>query len=120
MHFYYFLIFCKLLYILENKNGKIFEYKNYDDMYDKALEMINDNSILKYINEDDGLSLSDKFNNWVDWKEKNRINFGGNSEHIKSTYGEKTFFKYDWGKVQTWSEIFEYLYLSQKGSQNGL
>ena len=35
-------------YILENKNGKIFEYKNYDHMYDKALEMINDNSILKY------------------------------------------------------------------------
>lgn len=35
-------------YILENKNGKIFEYKNYDDMYDKTLEMINDNSILKY------------------------------------------------------------------------
>lgn len=35
-------------YILENENGKIFEYKNYDDMYDKTLEMINDNSILKY------------------------------------------------------------------------
>ena len=27
---------------------RYFEYKNYDDMYDKALEMINDNSILKY------------------------------------------------------------------------
>ena len=35
-------------YILENENGKIFEYKNYNDMYKKTLEMINDNSILKY------------------------------------------------------------------------
>lgn len=35
-------------YILENENGKIFEYKNYDDMYKKTIEMISDNSILKY------------------------------------------------------------------------
>lgn len=35
-------------YILDNENGKIFEYKNYDNMYEKTLEMINDNSVLKY------------------------------------------------------------------------
>lgn len=35
-------------YISENENGKIFEYKNYDDMYNKTLEMIKDNSISKY------------------------------------------------------------------------
>ena len=35
-------------YILENENGKIFEFKNYDDMYKKTIEMISDNSILKY------------------------------------------------------------------------
>lgn len=74
------------------------------------------NSILKYINEDDGLTLLDKYLKWVEWKDTNRINFGGEIKPIKSaSFGEKTFFIYDWGKVQAWSELFEYLYLSQKG-----
>lgn len=35
-------------YILDNENGKIFEYKNYEDMYNKTLELIKENSIEKY------------------------------------------------------------------------
>lgn len=72
-------------------------------------------SVLKFINDNDGLPLDEIYSKWVKWKDTNRINFGGRAEHIKSSFGEKTFFKYDWGEVQTWSEIFEYLYISQKG-----
>ena len=32
-------------YIEDGKNGVIFEYKNYEDMYNKAIEMIKDNKI---------------------------------------------------------------------------
>ena len=35
-------------YILENENGKIFEYKDYEDMYKKTIEMIKDNDIQNY------------------------------------------------------------------------
>lgn len=35
-------------YILDNENGKIFKYMDYEDMYNKAKEMIKDNSIEKY------------------------------------------------------------------------
>lgn len=35
-------------YILENENGKIFEYKDYEDMYKKTIEMIKDNNIQNY------------------------------------------------------------------------
>ena len=38
----------KKKYILDNENGKIFEYKNYEDMYNKTLELIKENSIEKY------------------------------------------------------------------------
>ena len=35
-------------YILNNENGKIFQYKNYDDMYSKVKEMIAEKNIQKY------------------------------------------------------------------------
>lgn len=35
-------------YIKDGENGIIFEYKNYDDMYNKTLKMINEKTIQKY------------------------------------------------------------------------
>ena len=35
-------------YILDNENGKIFEYKNYEEMFQKTKELIRENSIQAY------------------------------------------------------------------------
>ena len=71
------------------------------------------NSILKYIN-DDSDDLFTKYDNWLEWKNKNNINFGGEKKHINSSYGSKTFHIYEWGEVDSWSEIFEYIYLANQ------
>ena len=43
-------------YVIENKNGKIFAYKNYDDLFSKAREMIVNNEILDFKRESKKLS----------------------------------------------------------------
>lgn len=43
-------------YVLNNENGIIFEYKNYDDMYTRTKEMILQNKIEKYKNKSKEMS----------------------------------------------------------------
>ena len=47
-------------YILDNENGKIFEYKDYNDMYKKTKEMVAENVIQKYKLK--SVELSKKYN----------------------------------------------------------
>ena len=46
-------------YIEDNKNGIIFKYQDYEDMYIKTKELINNNSIVKY--KEESLKLSQKY-----------------------------------------------------------
>ncbi len=46
-------------YILDNQNGKIFEYQNYEDMYKKAKELIREGHLQEYKLE--SLKLSKKY-----------------------------------------------------------
>lgn len=50
-------------YILDNENGKIFKYKDYNDMYEKTIKMINENSIMKYKEKSKDLSKKYDMNN---------------------------------------------------------
>ena len=47
-------------YILDNENGKIFEYRDYEDMYIKAKQMIYENDIQKY--KEKSKKLSNNYN----------------------------------------------------------
>ena len=47
-------------YILDGENGVIFEYKNYDDMYDKTISFIKSGKLLSFKNK--SLELSKKYN----------------------------------------------------------
>lgn len=46
-------------YVLDKENGYIFEYKNYEDMYEKATKMINEKMIEKF--KAKSLELSNKY-----------------------------------------------------------
>ncbi len=46
-------------YVKDSINGYIFEYKNYEDMYDKAKKMINDNKISTF--KENSLKLSHEY-----------------------------------------------------------
>ena len=64
-------------YIINNKNGKIFEYMNYEDMYMKTKEMINEHCIEQYKRKSKELSekylienLLNDFSNQIARREK--------------------------------------------------
>lgn len=47
-------------YVKDEENGYIFEYKNYEDMYDKAVKMIDENKISQF--KEKSLELSEQYN----------------------------------------------------------
>jgi hypothetical protein len=66
-------------------------------------------SMMKYINMDID-DLHQKFTMWVKWKNKNKINFGGEKVEIDSPIGIYTKYEYEWNGVSGWAELFQYLY----------
>jgi len=58
------------------------------------------------------VDLLTKYNNWLEWKNTNNINFGGRPEHIISKLFDvnETIFIYEWGDLEGWPELFTYLY----------
>ncbi len=58
-----------------------------------------------------GGKLKAGYTKWLKWKEKNEDKLGGRAETtISPSFGTKTFYKFDWNKVQGWAEVFQYLY----------
>jgi hypothetical protein len=57
---------------------------------------------------------------FLKFKDKEEPNLGGRGEEVDSpSFGTKTFYKYDWGKLTGWAEVYQYLYLSEYGKISG-
>lgn len=50
-------------YVEDNKNGKIFQYSNYDDMHQKTVELIHENNIQEYKKKSKELAQQYNFEN---------------------------------------------------------
>lgn len=51
------------------------------------------------------------YKRFLKFKDKNPNHFGGNPKTADSpTFGKKTFYKFDWGTVSGWAEVFQCLY----------
>ncbi len=56
---------------------------------------------------------------FIKFKDKNEPYLGGRAEVTSSpTFGDKTFYKYDWNGLGGWAEVYEYLYDTQNESVN--
>lgn len=54
------------------------------------------------------------YRKWINWKNKNEDKLGGTPKHVSSpSFGEKTFYKHDFGNIQGWAAIFQYITAKQ-------
>lgn len=69
-------------------------------------------SMLKYVN-----SKYLVFDSYVEWLGvRGETNFGGEPKYVESpSFGNKTFYKFDWDGISGWAEVFEYLTNRENG-----
>jgi hypothetical protein len=54
------------------------------------------------------------YRKWLNWKNKNEDKLGGTPKHMSSpSFGEKTFYNHDFGNIQGWAAIFQYITAKQ-------
>jgi hypothetical protein len=54
------------------------------------------------------------YRKWLNWKHKNEDKLGGTPKHMSSpSFGEKTFYNHDFGNIQGWASIFQYITAKQ-------
>lgn len=116
---------------INEKDKEILKKKITESFFNDSNDSVNEAEILVYHVDDNAVNnflqkyqeveptmlpflggkLKNGYTKWLKWKEKNEDKLGGRAETLSSDiFGTKTFYKFDWNKVQGWAEVFQYLY----------